>query len=214
MSDRLRPPRLWTALLLYPLALASLLVAASGAFMWVRSHRVSEAWGWASAAPDGPDARLHDVRIWSAKGGVGLYVQDYWNLRNGNAGFPFFHDTSTMMMYPYAAGAAAGIAESRWHWRDFTLYRASRGKKDLWMELDGQTYTTADRMTEYSVVVPWWSFVAIGLILPPFALRRFRRARRWRRRVREGLCAQCGYDLRATPGRCPECGTAAAEVGA
>ena len=34
----------------------------------------------------------------------------------------------------------------------------------------------------------------------------WRRAREKRRRWREDLCPDCGYDLRANKVRCPECG--------
>lgn len=45
----------------------------------------------------------------------------------------------------------------------------------------------------------WLCLLSGSLVMIPL----FRRGRR----VREGGCAVCGYDLRATPDRCPECGS-------
>ena len=59
----------------------------------------------------------------------------------------------------------------------------------------------------YAVWFPHWFAVLVLSVLPARALAT--RAIR-RKRARRGLCRACGYDLRGTPGRCPECGTAAA----
>ena len=61
-------------------------------------------------------------------------------------------------------------------------------------------------MFGFSVIVPHWALVTtFFLAIAPFL------AARWRRRSRNeaGYCATCGYDLRGTPERCPECGTEA-----
>src|SRR5687768_10578692 len=53
------------------------------------------------------------------------------------------------------------------------------------------------------LLFPHWA-VAIPLFIAPAAA--LWRARRRRQRVRAGLCGACGYDVRASTGRCPECG--------
>ena len=62
----------------------------------------------------------------------------------------------------------------------------------------GQRFQDILRVVE----VPAWSVALSALTLPALWLRS-RRARRWP----PGSCRRCGYDLRATPDRCPECGS-------
>jgi hypothetical protein len=49
-----------------------------------------------------------------------------------------------------------------------------------------------------------------SLFAEPHARDRVRRARGWQRWDGVPRCSKCGYDRRATPARCPECGTPAA----
>jgi hypothetical protein len=55
------------------------------------------------------------------------------------------------------------------------------------------------------VLLPTWSLIA-ALLLPMGLWAGI--GWRQRRRVKAGHCVNCGYDLRATPEKCPECGRA------
>jgi hypothetical protein len=66
---------------------------------------------------------------------------------------------------------------------------------------------------EWIWMIPFWFFVAVSGVFPTIVVSRVLREARERRHSLNQLCRACGYDLRATPERCPECGAVQA-VGA
>jgi len=109
----------------------------------------------------------------------------------GTARFDSYRDTRMV---------AVGIDNGAFYvgWR-FSVYRPP------WA---GQVSRSGFRYTRWSensaeVTVPLW---LPALIFGTTALGAGAMAFKRPRRKAPGLCAGCGYDLRATPGKCPECG--------
>ena len=59
--------------------------------------------------------------------------------------------------------------------------------------------------------IPYWFLATLCLLPPGLWLRDFAKRSRRSRRVRRGWCRDCGHDLQASPGPCPECGASPVE---
>jgi hypothetical protein len=77
---------------------------------------------------------------------------------------------------------------------------ALRHERDQSLAMWTEATLTMDR---WLIRFPCWLAFFVTAVLPAV---RIGRAVRASLRRPAGLCPACGYDLRATPGRCPECG--------
>jgi hypothetical protein len=95
--------------------------------------------------------------------------------------------------------------------RGFQYWREKPWKRSVWrgpgepylLQILGFEITYNGRNGNGAIYIPcWMGFFCAAL---PLALR-YRHHRKVAAGNEMGLCVNCGYDLRATPDRCPECG--------
>ena len=184
------------------LAVASLGLCIAAGVLWARGYYVNDYYGCYDQRWSGWDEELDGWAVCSDSGGLSfssLHRTSHlapddpfeYRFRAANPSRRYVsHESMAPQGYPYMAPEYAG-----WGWLGFGYFAGDRRPSVLPM-------TSDDRF----VVVPNWFVVGLAAVLPVGHGLRSRRA--WRRR-QLGLCSDCGYDLRATPSRCPECGTMA-----
>jgi hypothetical protein len=194
------------------LASASLLLMLAGVVLWVRSYFVIDEIGlWTSTMTPDPheyngmdQCREHFVYVGTAHG---LFVVG-----------------DDLHQFPFPPDGGPGYANCPATRHTLSLQRRTADLTDQ-SSLSGSGIQNALASDSYfgchfdrfpyagdmfggfasaALAVPIW-FLTVVFGTPPVLWAMS--ARRARLRSVRGLCPVCGYDLRATPERCPECGT-------
>jgi hypothetical protein len=181
------------------LSALSLLLFVAVCVLWVRSYSGSDylsRWRLLSSSRQAMTSRVHQVR-WT-RGRVHLTAGEH-------------------TVYPHYVASLPVVGEGerspRWGWGRLGARHPGWGElpqRSFWNVLgfhryrgQGSVGSSFSELTD-GIVVPAW-LPAVILAIPPLLW--VHRKTRHRRRTRRGICVVCGYDLHATPGRCPECGT-------
>ena len=166
------------------LTVLSLLLCVTVCALCVRSYADRDGVGYAWATGR--------WSLWSGHGTLGYWGAWGEGLRNvppgGGGGWHTYQPKPDWLTY---------LDDSHWTPRVSTRWLpgffAGWGRSTPHVKLDGR----------WTVEVPHWFVIVLAGALPAVRGVRLWRARR---APRAGLCRACGYDLRATPERCPECG--------
>jgi hypothetical protein len=190
-------------ILLNAATVLSLLLCVAAAALWVRSVSAEDQIGWESVG-ETSGSTVNDVQ-WTVRAGRGVlaFVRRHQTVtfgspeqaiafehqQRGRAGFAASTGPVTS---PLADGGPLfGLGSV--NWQRFGFGTTSQN----WSE--GIT-----SYVQRSVFAPTWAAVVLFGLLPARWLVGFLVRRRHRQ---VGHCPTCNHDLRATPDRCPECGT-------
>ena len=172
-------------------AIASLLLCMTTAVLWVRSYWKSDCWGRFGYVVK--SHLYHQQFIQSEKGR--LAISD-WGVVMDDRTVAHMDERAAKRDFDYQWKRIGwGIwwpEQHRW-WENVALIRVQKNTKNAVAMGVG---------SGFNLVVPYWVLTLLFLVSPAmWSVRRWR-TRRWR----PGLCRNCGYDLRESRERCPECG--------
>jgi hypothetical protein len=179
------------------LAAVSLILCVAIIVLWVRSYWVDDSWKCQTL--DAPKSRWTEYELSSDFGAIyALYFPIQFSmpadatdrLQSGADEAPGYYHIAR----PSHPADYDNFSASFWNRRGFVL----RFEQHANVRVSNPSTYRMDR-----ALVPDWFIVLILLLL---SLPGMIQIRRDRLRRRAGLCFACGYDLRATPDRCPECG--------
>ena len=162
------------------LSALSLVLCVATCAGWVRSNHVGDefyAYNWKYGG--GVGLRVNCLYLWEATVQVPVPSEKH---------IPW---TSAHEQNPPRRGIAAGSMQH-------AAFLGATYQFGIGHEVDGYSYYHHDLFLPWWMVLTIFSFISVALLSMAW---------RARHRSRRGVCRTCGYDLRATPGRCPECGT-------
>ena len=177
--------------LLYILAIVLLVPLVLSALLWIRSHRVSDNLTLDTAHQDEAGKWNHLQRgLYTARGKFVYYTRPWATYRE--AGHP---PKTGWKLEHYAPTNPDQV---------FPGWSSGHGRFGFWVLKD--YWIVGSR----AVVIPYWvpTILCFILSIPMMMLARRSAVRAYRKR--HGLCLGCGYDIRESKERCPECGRAIA----
>jgi len=145
----------------------------------------------------GPLVRTHLLQFWSAGGGLRILAGWFDStppfLTPSEEGLKLQHSAYDPGNSPYP---------NERFLRPGDVSHAAGG-----FELFARDYNvTTYRERFWSMTLPLWTIIVTALGLPLRTTMQVWRSHWASHRLKHGLCSACGYDLRGSPDRCPECG--------